>query len=65
MNWLVESTKISTTLNYIENFLILASAIIGCISISAFASLFGIPKGIKKFTVGLTICAIVAGIKKV
>ena len=35
--------KICTTLDYIEHFLILASAITGCISISAFASLIGIP----------------------
>ena len=28
--------KVSTTLNYIEHFLILASTITGCISISAF-----------------------------
>ena len=32
--------KVCTTLNYIEHFLILASAITGCISTSAFASLF-------------------------
>ena len=35
--------KVCTTLNYIEHFLILASTITGCISISAFASLLGIP----------------------
>ena len=33
---------ICTTLNYIEHFLILASTITGCISISAFAFLIGI-----------------------
>ena len=38
--------KICTTLNYIEQFLILASTITGCVSISAFASLVGIPIGI-------------------
>ena len=38
--------KVCTALNYIEHFLILASTITGCISISAFASLFGIPIGI-------------------
>ena len=42
----------------------LASTIIGCISISAFASLLGIPIGIKSSAIGLKICAIVAGIKK-
>ena len=37
---------ICTTLNYIEHFLILASTITGCISISAFAFLIGILKAI-------------------
>ena len=40
------SRKICTTLNYAEHCLILASATTGCISISAFASLLGIPIGI-------------------
>ena len=35
--------KVCTTLNCIEHFLILASAITGCISISAFTSVIGIP----------------------
>ena len=47
----------------IEHFLILASTIIGCISISAFASLFGITVGITSSAIGLKICAITAGIK--
>ena len=50
--------KVCTTPNYIEHFLILASAITQCISISVFASLFGILKQ------DLKICAIAAGIKK-
>ena len=37
-----ERKKVFTTLNYIEHFLILATTITGCISISAFASLIGI-----------------------
>ena len=37
--------KVSTTLNYIENFLISTSTITGCVSVSAFASLVGIPIG--------------------
>ena len=37
--------KVCTTLSYIEHFLILASAITGCASISSFTSLVGIPKG--------------------
>ena len=51
--------KVCTTLNYIEHFLILPSTITGCISISAFASLLGIP-----LRIGLQICAATAGIKK-
>ena len=42
----------------------LASTITGCISISAFASLIGIPIGITSSAIGLKICAITAGIKK-
>ena len=34
--------KVCTALNNIEQFLILASTIIGCVCISAFASLIGI-----------------------
>ena len=53
--------KICTTLNYIEHFLLLPSTIIGCISISAFASLLAIPIGI---TSSAKIWAIAAGIKR-
>ena len=56
--------KVCTTLNYIEHFLILASTITGCISISAFASLIDIPLGITSSAIGLKICAITAEIKK-
>ena len=56
--------KVFTTLNYIEHFLILGSTITGCVSISAFASLVGIPIGIASSTIGLKICVITAGIKK-
>ena len=54
---------LSKTLIYIKHFLILDSAITGCISISAFASLLGIPVGITSFAIGLKIYAITAGIK--
>ena len=63
----MKSTKqkrICTTLNYIENFLILASSITGCTSISASSSLIGIPIGIMSPAIGLKICAIAAGIKR-
>ena len=51
-------------LNYIDYLLTLDSAVAGCVSISAFASLVGIPVGITSSAVGLKICAIVVGIKK-
>ena len=63
MNWWVESTKTFETLNYIEHFHILTSAVTGCISISAF-SLLVILIGITSSALGLKICAIAAGIKK-
>ena len=47
--------KVCATLNYIEQFLILAAAVTGCISISAFASLLGIPIAIKNSAIGLKI----------
>ena len=56
--------KVCTTLNYIERFLILRSTITGCVSISAFASLVGIPIGVTSSAIGLKICAITAAIKK-
>ena len=64
MIWCVKSTKRLVFLNYIKHFLILGSAITGCISISAFASFNDIPIGIMSSTLGLKICAITAGIKK-
>ena len=57
--------KICTTLNYIERFLILASTITGCVSISAFASLIGIPIGVTSSAIELKTCPITTGIKKV
>ena len=51
-------------LNYAEIFLILSSIITGCVSISAFASLVDIDLGITSFSVGINICAIIAGIRK-
>ena len=53
-----------TILNYIEHFLILASTITACISISAFACLIGSSIGITSSAIRLNICAITGGIKK-
>ena len=55
--------KASTTLNYIKDFLILASAVTRCVSIFAFASLAGTPIGITSSAAGLKICIITAVIK--
>ena len=51
-------------MNYIDILLITISTITGCIFISAFASLFRIPIGIRSSTIGLKICLITAWIKK-
>ena len=48
----------------ISHELILGSTITGYVSISAFASLVGIPTGIRISANGLKICAIAAAIKK-
>ena len=70
-NYLIEETnrnklmskkhkKVCTTLNYIEQSLILAYTITGCVSISVFASLIGIPMGITSSAIESKICAITA-----
>ena len=51
-------------LNYIDHLLIAISTIAGCVSISPFAFLVGIPIGITSSASGLKICAITTGIKK-
>ena len=57
--------KVCATLNYIEQFLILASTFAGCGSITTSASLVGIPLGItRRFVTELKICAITTWIKK-
>ena len=56
--------KVCTTLNYIEDFLILASTITGYVSISPFASLIGILIGITSSTIRSKTRAITAEIKK-
>ena len=55
--------KIWKYLNYVENLLILSSTIIGCVWISAFASLIRVSVGITSSAIGIKICAITAGIK--
>ena len=50
--------------NHVEHLLILASAVTGCIAISAFASLVAIHVGITSSVVEIKICAITSRIKK-
>ena len=54
--------KVYITLNHIEK-CNLASTITGCIIISAFSSLAGIPIGITSSAIVLKICVITAAIK--
>ena len=56
--------EVCRVLNYIDYLLIVISTITGCVSISAFVSLVGIPIGIASSTIGLKICVITADIKK-
>ena len=51
-------------MNYIDLLPDVISTITGCVSISAFASLVGIPIGVTSSATGLKICVITAGIKK-
>ena len=56
--------KMCKVMNYFEYFLIFISAVSGCVSISAFALVIGVPVGITSSALGLKICAMTAGIKK-
>ena len=56
--------KVCTILGYIEKFLILAYTTTGCISISDFSSLTGVPIGNTSSAIALKIWAIAAGIKR-
>ena len=56
--------KARRVMSHIEHLLVLVSTVTGCVSVSAFASLVGIPVGIANSAVGLTNCVIASGIKK-
>ena len=56
--------KVCTNLNYIENWLILASAVTGCVSISIFAFLVSITIDITSSAIELKNYAISVGMKK-
>ena len=50
-------------MNFFEHFRDFVSAVSGCVSISAFASIVFVSEGIASSLVGIKICAINAGIK--
>ena len=56
-----QQKKVCATLHYIKHFLILASTITGCISISVFTSFIGILIGTTSSVIGLQMCAITTG----
>ena len=56
--------NVCKVLNYTEHLLVLVSTVNGCVSISAFASLVGIPIGTASSEVGIKYCAVSTGIKK-
>ena len=51
-------------MNYNEHLRIFISTVSGCVFISAFAFLVGIPVGFKSYAIGLKICVLTAGFKK-
>ena len=56
--------KVCRVFNYIDHLLIVFFTITGCVSISAFAFLVGIPIVITSSAMGLKNCALTPGIKK-
>ena len=56
--------KACMALSYFERFLLFTSTVIGCVLISDFACIVGVPVGITSSAVGFKICAITLGIKK-
>ena len=56
--------KVCGVLFYVDQLLIIISTITGCVSISDFASLFGIPIETASSATGFKICEITAGIEK-
>ena len=55
--------NVCTGLNYIDHLFVFASVVTRCVSISAFASLVGIPIGIACSPVGLKICVVIEKLK--
>ena len=59
-----KNKKVCAILNYIDHFPTLVFTVTICISISGFSSIVNISKRIMTSIVGLSICAIIARIKK-
>ena len=59
-----KNKEVCRSANYIEHLFIVISTVAGCVSISAFASLVGIPEGITSSTVLLKTWLITTGIEK-
>ena len=57
--------KVCKVLNYVDHSLIVISTITGCVPISVFASLVGIPIGITSSSIGLEICVIMQELKSI
>ena len=55
--------NVCRVLDYIDHSLIVISTITGCVSISTFASLVGIPIGITSSATGLKICVTLEELK--
>ena len=62
--WLRSKKSFVKTLNYIEHFLVLVSAVTRCTSTFTIASLVVIPIGVTSSAVALKFCAVTAAIKK-
>ena len=57
--------KVRRDLNYFEHLPVFVSIVSGCVSISAYTSLVGVPVHTASSAVQLKICAITAGIKSI
>ena len=56
--------KVCKALNYFEHFLFFVSVVSGCVSVSTFASLVGIPIYVTSSALGLKTCSVTTGINK-
>ena len=56
--------KVCTIFNYFEHFLAFVSAVSGCVSVSASASLIVVPLNFASSAVGLKTCTLTAAVKK-